>query len=174
MKKALASWSGMRKYLEQDMLAPSLQGRVQYRRATYPGTDGDGVFEIRLDGVLAKRCSLETVNSYFLENGLKKNANPYGKSEYWEEFWALSARIQVRERPAHTDAEFCEALALYRNQNIQDSLRAENPLVRMFAILDRRVGKRTLLREMDDMKRQPPWLQAFYQLRFCAEQLDAC
>ena len=30
MGKALGSWSGMRKYLEQEMLADSLLGRIRY------------------------------------------------------------------------------------------------------------------------------------------------
>ena len=29
MKKALGSWSGMRKYLEDEMLTPTLRGRVR-------------------------------------------------------------------------------------------------------------------------------------------------
>ncbi len=161
----------MRRYLERDMLALRLRGRVQYRCTTYPGMDGDCVFEIWIDGALAKRCALETVNSYFLEVGRKKTAAFYGKSEYWNEFWLLLNRICVQDRPAHSDDEFCEALSCYRNQKIQKSLSAENPLVRMFAILDRRVGKRTLLQEMDALERQPPWLRAFYLLRFSAEGL---
>lgn len=30
MTKALSSWSGMRKFLEQDMLSPCLHGRIRY------------------------------------------------------------------------------------------------------------------------------------------------
>ena len=30
MRKILGSWSGMRKYLEQDMIAESLKGRIRY------------------------------------------------------------------------------------------------------------------------------------------------
>lgn len=33
----------------------------------------------------------------------------------------------------------------FDNQDIQQSLICENPIVRLFAILDRRVGKRTLI-----------------------------
>ena len=44
----------------------------------------------------------------------------------------------------YTDEEFCEALTAYHNQPISQSLRADDPLGRMFAVLDRRDGKRTL------------------------------
>ena len=36
MKRILGSWSGMRNYLEQEMLADSLKGRVQYFCKFFP------------------------------------------------------------------------------------------------------------------------------------------
>lgn len=39
MGKILGSQSGMRKYLEQEMLAESLKGRVRYGCTAYPGMD---------------------------------------------------------------------------------------------------------------------------------------
>ena len=39
MRKILGSWSGMRKYLEEDMLARSLRGRVRYGCTRYVGMD---------------------------------------------------------------------------------------------------------------------------------------
>lgn len=47
----------------------------------------------------------------------------------------------------------------------------ENPLVRMFAVLDRRVGKRTLLKLATQIEEQPQWLQFFYMLRLDAETI---
>ena len=64
--------------------------------------------------------------------------------------------------------EFCEALMVYRNQDIKCSINSENPLVQMFAILDRRVGKRTLndIKEMSEY--YPEWLKKIYELRISA------
>ena len=36
MGKILGSWSGMRKYLESEMLAESLHGRIRYGCTSYP------------------------------------------------------------------------------------------------------------------------------------------
>jgi hypothetical protein len=69
MSKILGSWSGMRKYLEEEMLAESLQGRVRYGCTAYVGMDGCRIFEICIDGKQIKRFSWETVNSYFIDNG---------------------------------------------------------------------------------------------------------
>jgi hypothetical protein len=77
----------------------------------------------------------------------------------------------MNERSEYTDDEFCDALEIYRNQQIEDSLYSENPLVRMFAILDRRVGKRTLINQKSMIEAQPTWLQHFYNIRIEAEEL---
>lgn len=169
--KKLGSWSGMRKYLEKEMLAASLQGRVRYNCTRYVGMDCCHIVEIYVDGKMVKQFSWETVNSYFINQSLTKNKNPFGVQEYWDEFWTLLDAIPKSARSEYTDGEFCEALAAYRNQQIEASLTSDDPLVRMFAILDRRVGKRTLAKLKETAGIQPTWLEQFYTLRFHAEHI---
>lgn len=169
MGKILGSWSGMRKYLEQEMLAECLKGRVRYNCTAYVGMDGCRIFELYVDNVLIKRFSWETVNTWFIKNGYKKMSDPYGVAEYWNEFLPLLERVTMQERSEYTDEEFSDALAVYRNQDIQESINSENPLVRMFAVLDRRIGKRTLQLLRDEMERQPGWLKIIYQSRIDGE-----
>lgn len=171
MGKILGSWSGMRKYLEQEMLAESLKGRVRYGCTSYVGMDGCHIFEICIDGKQVKRFSWETVNTFFLQNGYKQNLEPYGVNEYWEEFWELLEEYPIYNRTDYTDEEFCEALEIYKNQCIQDSIDSPNPIIRMFAVLDRRVGKRTLQKIKFSVKKQPQWLVEIYQLRLEAEEV---
>ncbi|UPA29124.1 hypothetical protein L0P85_10945 [Terrisporobacter glycolicus] len=40
----------------------------------------------------------------------------------------------------------------------------------MFAIMDRRIGKRTLRKLADQVDIQPEWLQFFYKLRLDSEK----
>ncbi len=171
MAKILGSWSGMRKYLENEMLAESLRGRVRYGCTSYAGMDGCRIFEICIEGKIIKRFSWETVNSYFIEKGYKTNSDPYGEREYWDEFWTLLDKYPLNARTEYTDNEFCDALEKYRNQDIQESIVSDNPLVRMFALLDRRIGKRTLSRIREGIEDQPPWLKQIYYLRVIAENL---
>ena len=170
MKKTMGSWSGMRKYLEKEMLAECLRGRVRYNCTRYVGMDDCHIFEIFLDGKLAKQFSWETVNSCFIRQGLTELERPCGIREYWAEFWKLLDATPMCERTEYTDGEFCEALETYRNQKIGDSLSSGNPLVRMFAILDRRTGKRSL-EKMKQTACDPAWLEQFYALRCEAERL---
>ncbi len=171
MSKILGSWSGMRKYLEQEMLTDSLKGRVRYGCTSYIGMEGCYIFEICIDGTQIKRFSWETVNTYFIDNGYKNKQNPDGTDEYWTDFWALLEEYPLSDRTEYTDEEFCTALEMYRNQDILKSIYSDNALVRMFAILDRRVGKRTLIKVKKEIDVQPQWLQKIYELRFSADMI---
>ena len=92
----------------------------------------------------------ETVNTYFINNKYTQNSKPSGISEYWEEFWTLLEKYPI-------------------SQHIQNSIQSKNPLVRMFAILDRRIGKRTISKMQNVIDEQPEWLRKFYELRIDAE-----
>lgn len=66
---------------------------------------------------------------------------------------------------------FYEAFGIFDNQSIEKSLVSENPLVRIFALLDRRLGKRRLLALEESMEQELDWVRAFYVIRLQAEGL---
>ncbi|MBE6716791.1 MAG: hypothetical protein E7573_07720 [Ruminococcaceae bacterium] len=171
MSKILGFWSAMRRYLEQDMIADSLKGRIRYSCTTYVGMDGCYIFEIRVDGKQIKRFSWETIMTYFIENGYTKIKDPRGIREYWDGFSELKEKYSINDRTEYTDDEFCKALEKYRTQDIRTSIKSSDPLVRMFAILDGRLGKRTLTKLKDETDYLPEWLKNLYKLRFEAEQI---
>lgn len=165
MGKILGSFSGMRKYLEKERLAPALRGRVRYGCTTYVGMDGCRVFDVFVDGKSVKRFSLETVNSYFIAQGYAEKKSPMSIPEYWNSFWPLLSQYPMSQRTEYSDDEFCAALKAYRSQPIQESLSFPDPIVRMFACLDKRIGVRTLRKLRADRDNQPQWLRFFYDLR---------
>lgn len=171
MGKILGSWSGMRKYLEEEMLASCLRGRVRYGCTAYVGMDGCRIFEVCVDNKQLKRFSCETVNNFFIENGYRQDADIYGVSEYWNGFWELVDDVPSECRTEYTDEEFCKALAKYRNENIFKSIFSDEPLIRMFAVFDRRLGKRTLGQLKKTIEEQPEWLREFYKIRLEAERI---
>ena len=171
MGKILGSWSGMRKYLEKEMLAESLRGRVRYNCTSYVGMDGCHIFTVAVDGKDFKKFSWETVNSCFINNGMKRNNEPFGVQEYWDGFRELVESVPLTERSEYTDGEFCEALEKYRNAPVEQSVSSSDPIRRMFAVLDRRTGKRTLKTLSKTVSEQPEWLQKIYRLRLEAENI---
>lgn len=166
MGKALGSWNGMRKYLEKEMLCNALQGRIRYSCTTFAGMDGCGVFEVFVDNKLAKRFSMETVAS-----NLYTGAKPVDMQEYWKNYWYEKEHTPIEKRKEFDDTEFSEALEKYRSISISEALHSTNPIIRMFAILDRRVGKRTLKKFNEIVETQPKWLQFFYELRLYSEKI---
>ena len=173
MGKILGSWSGMRKYLEKEMLAESMKGRIRYRATTYVGMDLDRIFEIFLDEKTYKQFSWETVQSYFIRTGkIEENiSRPMSIPEYWTGLWETLDKVPMTERMEYSDREFCEALEAYRNRDIAISLASDNPIQVMFAILDRRVGKRTLIKIKEKMMQFPEWLLNLYHERCAAENI---
>lgn len=139
------SWSNLRKVLEEDRLCPSLRGRVQYFMTCYHDAhDDEGRMCIRVDGK-------EYLNSH-VWNGHSKDdeeMSQKGRFCYCEVFSAID--VYVGEL------------------TIDEALVATDPLVRLFAVLDRRVGKRRLPELAAAMENEPEWLRFFYRLRLAAE-----
>lgn len=68
--------------------------------------------------------------------------------------------------------DFYRAFREYDTQDVAESLQSEDPLVRVLAVLDRRVGKRRLAALRDrGFAGEPEWVQRFYRLRLEAEGL---
>ncbi len=124
--------------------------------------DDKKIFEIRIDGKTFKRFSWETVA--FKD----KNTDP---QKAWNKFWQEKESVPVEEKTEFDDEDFCDALRIYRELPIESSIFHKNPLVRMFAVLDRRAGKRTLEKLTETAESQPEWLRELYVLRINAENL---
>lgn len=163
------SWSGMRKYLEEDMLADSLKNRVRYSCTKFPEMDGGGFFRIYVDKKPVKDFSMETAAKYAYN--LYNGERPADMHCYWQYWQDEADDTPINERGEFDDEEFASALYCYRNSDILDSLYNDDPIVRMFAVLDRRVGKRTLRSLKDEVSEQPEWLAFFYKLRLDAENV---
>ncbi|MBR0354870.1 MAG: hypothetical protein IJK35_05830 [Oscillospiraceae bacterium] len=66
--------------------------------------------------------------------------------------------------------DFYRSFEEYDTQDIEKSLASGNPLVRVLAVLDRRVGKRRLKRLAEQgFSDEPEWVQTMIRLRLEAE-----
>lgn len=66
---------------------------------------------------------------------------------------------------------FYNAFYEFDNQSIEDSLKSDDLLVRVFAILDRRIGKRRLKLMQETIEIDPETFQEFFMIRAKAEGL---
>lgn len=160
-------WSGMRKKLETDYLAPSLRGHIRYYVTTYSKSpDHNGRAAIRFDGEEILRGSYW---GDFLQNTT------------WEESLAHGSVFSYKGMPVDEytirtgtfdQKAFYGAFETFDSQRIEDSLQSADLLVRIFALLDRRCGKRRLAEMENAIRETPEILQRFYQIRCAAEGLQ--
>lgn len=162
----MATWSGIRNKLENEYLAESLRGHIQYFAASYSRSpDHTGRAAIRYDGK-------EIIKGCYWNNW--KQAPLFPKDDTYE------ARISINNAYMDDTALklgifdqhcFYEAFHEFDNQSIENSLHSKNLLVRIFAILDRRIGKRKLKEMQGTISAEPDTFQAFYRIRIYAEKL---
>lgn len=175
------SWSTIRKQLEEDLLCEKLRGRVQYFFTIYhKAPDAYGRFAIRIDGEEVFQAN-PYHEKYYDENLRElREARKVPLRQWDEKGFIFDEENQEIEEEASliTIAEgnadsfdVIRALHIYLNQEISKSLWSENYLLRMFAALDRRVGKRTLEKLAGSYADLPEWLRTFYELRFAAEDV---
>ena len=159
------TWTKIRSKLENEYLADSLKGHIRYFATSYskcPDHEGRAAilfddkeiisgsyFEMwiphdPLSGDDAQGYS-EIINNLFLPNG---TAVKYGQFD---------------------NCSFYRAFSEFDNQSIEKSLNSSNMLVRIFALLDRRVGKRTLRKMYDTINDESEVFRLVYNIRVIAE-----
>lgn len=156
----------MRHKLETEYLAPTLRGHIRYFATSYSKCpDQEGRASILLDGK-------EIISGGYYRQW--SQASNFPQDEKYDE------RMR-REFPFIDDDAlrlgvfdqrcFYAAFREFDSQSIEKSLGSENLLVRIFALLDRRVGKRRLLAMKENIDNEPEAFRTFYYIRTEAEGL---
>lgn len=162
----MKTWTSIRHKLENEYLAYSLRGHIRYFAASYSKCpDHEGRAAIYLDG-------REIISGSYYEQW--SNAGLLPKDETLEK--RLSAEFTFMDDTEIKYGMFdqrCLYNAFYEfdNQSIEKSLHSENMLVRIFAVLDRRVGKRRLRTMKNTISDEGEVFQTFYRIRVSAEKI---
>ena len=154
----MASWSGIRKKF--------LRGHIQYFATSYSRSpDHEVRAAIRYDGK-------EIIKGCFWNNWLKADLFP--KDEKYEKRMKVEYAFMddtALKLGVFDQRSFYAAFAEFDNQSIEMSLDSENLIVRIFALLDRRLGKRRLLLMKETIEKEPDTFQEFYAIRMKEEGL---
>ncbi|MGM9680046.1 MAG: hypothetical protein ACI3XR_00925 [Eubacteriales bacterium] len=163
----MATWSKIRSKLENEYLAESLRGHIQYYCTSYSKSpDQEGRASIRLDGK-------ELISGCYWNNWFKAPFFPH--DETYEK--------RMREEFAYMDETalklgvfnqrcFYRAFHEFDQQSIEQSLNSDDLIVRIFAVLDRRVGKRRLIKMKDSLNEKDEIFYLFYSIRIRAENIS--
>ncbi len=160
------SFSAMRKKLEQDNICDSLKGHIRYFATRYREShDAESRVAILFDDAEIFK------SSYFdWSSAISKRMQMQTDAESLEERWKQLCNAAA-EDGCFDQYEFYDAFYVYDNQSVEHSLASDNPLVRLFAVWDRRTGKRRLLQLKDSIAQEPEWLRELMLLRLYAENI---
>lgn len=162
------SWAGLKKQLSE-ALCDALKNRVTYFLTRYHDVHNSyGRAAILLDG--KELVCFSWIEMYYQERDI---------TPLYDETPGLPYEELVEKMKPTWDAnctycemDFLEAVLKFRSMPIQEALESENYIIKVLAIMDRRVGKRTLSKILDDeaYKDYPAWVRQFYELRL--SQMD--
>lgn len=183
-------WSKLKQQLES-FLCPALIGRVEYRATGYRYTpdkqgrcyitvDKKEVFNMSNTSTFIQWYQTEqeikndphmqiTISQKEME-GIRKETSgkvPEERLELIARNRKISeiAREVLQEQAILCKSDFYETANLFLSMSIEDSLESKHILLNIFALLDRRVGKKRMLAMEEKMKRKHPIVQYFYELR---------
>ena len=103
------------------------------------------------------------IEMYHQETDLHKVWKETGVWDYYD----LNLKEKWDANATYYDMDFLLAATLFLQMPIMKALYSDNYIVQILAILDRRIGKRTLRKIKEDGAYQsyPSWVKQFYDLR---------
>jgi hypothetical protein len=168
LKMAKRHWAEVRKILEEDFLCDSLKGQVRFFTTRYRNAHDDiGRVCVLVGGNEKLNMPFSVENDKYAETDLRKSR------ETEMSFREIHKNVcsEFAEKGLFDPSDFGLALDEFLSTSIKTSLYSDNLIIRMLAILDRRVGKRTLKKIKSDIPNLPEWLQFFYNLRIESEKV---
>lgn len=164
------SWLGIKRRLEES-LCNSLKDRITYFLTRYHKVhDAYGRASIRFDG--KELICFSWIEMYQKEHEISKINKKNPDFSYKEAEDTLKSVWD--KNCTYDDMDFIDAVQKFFHLPIQDALLSDNYIIKVLAILDRRVGKRTLKRISISMEylNYPDWVQQFYLLRLDCAQIN--
>lgn len=158
------SWSGLKKQLEC-LLCDELQDRITYFLTRYHDVhNAYGRAAITLDK--KEIIEFSWIEQYRQDMDMTRLEKQAG---LWDRESPVLKQIWDKNKTYH-DIDFLNAALEFICLPISEALESDRYIVRIFAILDRRVGKRTLekIRQQGAYLSYPEWVKQFYTIRLNA------
>jgi hypothetical protein len=144
-------WSKLKSRV-RSFICPELKDRIDFHLTSYREShDGADKVWITVDGDRVFSC--------------KHYPSEWAQAEgYYRGLRGEQVKDFLKVREIHGPGDFGNAMRAYLDMPVGEALKSSDPLVKAFALVDRRVGKRTLERlEISDAEHT--LVKAFYELR---------
>ena len=147
-------WSKLKSRVKS-LVATELRDRIDFHLTSYRKShDGADKVWILIDGERVFDCKYyvsERETAYAFFNLLRGN----------------QIKSALVDAGVHSPQDFGRAMRAYLDMPVDEALKSSDPIVRAFAIVDRRVGKRTLAK-LDLSDCDHALVKAFYDLRLAS------
>lgn len=167
-------WSKAKKQLKS-LMCDSLRLRVDFHVINYRKAHdqlGRAVITVDKEEKLSMCTITAEREEYKRERDIKNKTNQYNFDDVSTNRAIQSqAHQQLKEEGIYAQYDFFPAMDTYLNTSIKESLQSPDILIKILCLLDRRTGKRTLLKMRDTMLEEHPIVQYFYTLRCEAENM---
>ena len=154
------TWTKIRHKLENDYLAENLKGHIRYFCTSYtycPDHEGRAAILFDNKEIISGGYYNQWVKAQLLPNDETLERRLHEEMPFMDN---TAVKLGMFDQRC-----FYEAFHEFDNQSIEKSLASENILVRIFAVLDRRVGKRTLKKIGENIDNEPETFRIFYDIR---------
>ncbi len=152
------SWSNLKKQMN-DLLCDSLKDKISYFCTSYHEVH-NAYGRATINYNKKEIATFSWTDMYAQEqevSQLYREGKEISCEELGKEKWIPQCKL--------CDADFINSITIYLKTDIATALKSDNFLLRIFAYMDRRVGKRTLVKIKNDVEKMPAWVQQFYQIR---------
>ena len=156
------SWSGLNRQLSAFLCEP-LKSRITYFLTRYHDVhNAYGRAAILLDK--KKLIDFTWRDMYEQDYGISKLYDKDIPASNIEEI----LKPEWDKKRTYSEIDFLSSVTAFLTMPISDALSCDDYIVRILAILDRRVGKKTLqtIRSENSYVMLPKWVKQFYELRF--------
>ena len=174
------SWGNLKKQMN-NLLCGALKNKITYFYTTYREVhDTYGRATINFEGKELVAFSWQMryeqwEDEYKILNNTNVDIQHSGSlSVVWEKQKQIQEELSKEKWMPECilcDGDFIFAVTEYLKTDIASALNSDNYIMRVFAYMDRRVGKRTLIKIKEDVEALPEWVKQFYLIRCEAEEL---
>lgn len=158
------SWSNLKKQMN-GLLCDALKGQISYFYTSYHEVHN------AYGRATINYCKKEIVAFSWAQMYEQESE----VSELWREGKKVSYEQLEKERWMPEcilcEGDFISSVTVYLKTDVLSALHSDNYILRVFAYMDRRVGKRTLIKIKNDVEVLPEWVKQFYRIRCEAEGL---
>jgi hypothetical protein len=144
-------WSKLKSRVKS-LICPELRDRIDFHLASYREShDGADKVWITVDGRRVFSCKhypYEWAEAEAYHTGLR----------------GAQVKDFMEGKEIHRPKDFGDAMRAYLDMPVNEALESADPLVRAFALVDRRVGRRTLER-LEILGSEHMLVKAFFELR---------